>query len=100
MIKKMVLHNLIIRQDQDQAMTALLSGVVVLLIVCHLPKTIINMYESYQVSVLKRKKKDKPSYSGSFYSEWHETTWSNFVEVLLLSVKKKKKKKLYCEADF
>jgi len=30
-------------------MTALLSGVVVVLILCHTPKTIINMYESYQV---------------------------------------------------
>ena len=30
-------------------MIALLSGVVMVLIVCHLPKTIINIYESYQV---------------------------------------------------
>ena len=30
-------------------MTALLSGVVVVLVVCHTPKTIINIYECYQV---------------------------------------------------
>ena len=30
-------------------MTALLSGVVLVLIICHAPKTIINIYESYQV---------------------------------------------------
>ena len=35
---------------QDQSMIALLSGVVMVLIVCHLPKTIINIYESYQVN--------------------------------------------------
>ena len=34
---------------QDQAMIALLSGVVVVLIVCHTPKAVINIYESYQV---------------------------------------------------
>ena len=30
-------------------MTALLSGVVVVLVVCHTPKTVINIYECYQV---------------------------------------------------
>jgi hypothetical protein len=30
-------------------MTALLSGVVLVLIVCHTPKAVINIYESYQV---------------------------------------------------
>ena len=30
-------------------MTALLSGVVLVLILCHTPKTIVNTYESYQV---------------------------------------------------
>ena len=31
-------------------MTALLSGVVVVLVVCHTPKTVINLYECYQVN--------------------------------------------------
>jgi hypothetical protein len=30
-------------------MTALLSGVVLVLVLCHTPKTIVNTYESYQV---------------------------------------------------
>ena len=30
-------------------MTALLTGIVLVLIICHTPKTIINVYESYQV---------------------------------------------------
>lgn len=34
---------------RDQTMTALLSGVVVVLIICHTPKTVVNMYECYQV---------------------------------------------------
>ena len=40
---------ILIKLRRDGAMTALLSGVVVVLILCHTPKTIINMYESYQV---------------------------------------------------
>ena len=32
-------------------MTALLTGIVLVLIICHTPKTIINVYESYQVRV-------------------------------------------------
>ena len=36
---------------QDQTMIALLSGVVVVLIVCHTPKAVINIYESYQVTM-------------------------------------------------
>jgi hypothetical protein len=35
---------------RDGAMTALLSGVVLVLILCHTPKTIVNTYESYQVN--------------------------------------------------
>ena len=35
---------------RDQSMIALLSGVVMVLIICHLPKTVINIYESYQVN--------------------------------------------------
>ena len=35
---------------RDRAMTALLSGVVIVLIVCHTPKTVINIYECYQVN--------------------------------------------------
>ena len=37
---------------RDQSMIALLSGVVMVLIVCHLPKTVINIYESYQVNCI------------------------------------------------
>lgn len=32
-------------------MSALLTGIVVVLVICHSPKTIINMLESYQVDV-------------------------------------------------
>ena len=35
-------------------MTGLLTGVVLVLIICHTPKTIINVYESYQVDTLCR----------------------------------------------
>ena len=34
---------------RDKTMTALLTGIVLVLIICHTPKTIINLYESYQV---------------------------------------------------
>ena len=34
---------------RDKTMTALLTGIVLVLIICHTPKTIINVYESYQV---------------------------------------------------
>ena len=34
-------------------MTALLSGVVVVLVVCHTPRTVINIYECYQVNSVK-----------------------------------------------
>ena len=37
---------------RDGAMSALLTGIVVVLVICHSPKTIINMLESYQVDVL------------------------------------------------
>jgi len=37
------------RRRRDSAMTALLSGVVLVLVVCHTPKTFINLYESYQM---------------------------------------------------
>ena len=35
-------------------MTALLSGVVVVLVVCHTPKTVINIYECYQVNNVRK----------------------------------------------
>ena len=41
---------ILLTHRRDQAMIALLSGVVLVLIVCHTPKTVINIYESYQVS--------------------------------------------------
>ena len=34
---------------RDQTMTALLTGIVVVLVICHLPKAIMNVYECYQV---------------------------------------------------
>ena len=34
---------------RDGAMSALLTGIVVVLVICHSPKTVINMLESYQV---------------------------------------------------
>lgn len=42
-------NNLSTMQRRDSAMTALLSGVVLVLVVCHTPKTFINLYESYQM---------------------------------------------------
>ena len=32
-------------------MSALLTGIVVVLVICHTPKTFVNLFESYQVSV-------------------------------------------------
>ncbi len=43
------LENIIFFLRRDGAMTALLSGVVLVLVLCHTPKTIVNTYESYQV---------------------------------------------------
>ena len=37
---------------RDQTMTALLTGIVVVLVICHLPKAIMNVYECYQVIVM------------------------------------------------
>ena len=37
---------------RDQTMTALLTGIVVVLVVCHLPKAIMNVYECYQVETM------------------------------------------------
>ena len=37
---------------RDQTMTALLTGIVVVLVVCHLPKAIMNVYECYQVEMV------------------------------------------------
>ena len=34
---------------RDCAMSALLTGVVVVLVVCHTPKTAINIFESYHI---------------------------------------------------
>ena len=36
---------------RDKTMIGLLTGVVLVLIICHTPKTIINVYESYQVLI-------------------------------------------------
>jgi len=52
MKKNTLVHNKICSEERrDQAMIALLSGIVVVLIVCHTPKTVINIYESYQMIV-------------------------------------------------
>ena len=45
----MIFSTSLLNYRQDQTMIALLSGVVVVVIVCHTPKAVINMYESYQV---------------------------------------------------
>ncbi|XP_023337723.1 FMRFamide receptor [Eurytemora carolleeae] len=46
------IHNNISKsQRRDGAMSALLTGIVVVLVICHSPKTIINMLESYQTLV-------------------------------------------------
>ena len=37
---------------RDQTMTALLTGIVVVLVICHLPKAIMNVYECYQVETM------------------------------------------------
>ena len=37
---------------RDQTMTALLTGIVVVLVICHLPKAIMNVYECYQVEMV------------------------------------------------
>ena len=34
---------------RDQTMTALLTGIVVVLVICHFPKAMMNVYECYQV---------------------------------------------------
>ena len=34
---------------RDRAMCALLTGVVVVMVVCHTPKTLVNLHESYQM---------------------------------------------------
>ena len=45
LLKKMTMNR------RDQTMTALLTGIVVVLVVCHLPKAIVNVYECYQVRI-------------------------------------------------
>ena len=43
-------HNSMARvKRRDTAMVALLTGVVVVLVICHTPKTIINLYECYHI---------------------------------------------------
>jgi len=43
------MHNKLCSSERrDQAMTALLTGVVMVLVVCHSPKAVMNIYESYQ----------------------------------------------------
>ena len=44
-----VFELLMLIDRRDQTMTALLTGVVVVLVVCHFPKAIMNVYECYQV---------------------------------------------------
>ena len=41
---------------RDRAMSGLLTGVVVVLVVCHTPKTIINLSECYNLLILGQKK--------------------------------------------
>merc|ERR1719300_1738637 len=52
MKKNNLLHNKMCSSERrDQTMIALLSGIVLVLIVCHSPKTVINIYECYQMIV-------------------------------------------------
>lgn len=49
MKKNTEIHNKLCSVERrDQAMTALLTGVVMMLVVCHTPKAVMNIYESYQ----------------------------------------------------
>eukprot|EP00092_Neocalanus_flemingeri_P024640 GFUD01026725.1.p1 GENE.GFUD01026725.1~~GFUD01026725.1.p1 ORF type:complete len:407 (+),score=101.90 GFUD01026725.1:197-1417(+) len=52
-------NNVCTVQRRDGAMTALLSGIVLVLVICHTPKTFINLYESYQV-ILWGELRDEP----------------------------------------
>jgi len=52
MKKNTEIHNKICSTERrDQTMKALLTGVVVVLVVCHTPKTVINIYEGYELMV-------------------------------------------------
>ena len=42
-------NNIASLKRRDRAMSALLTGVVVVLVICHTPKTIINLSESYHI---------------------------------------------------
>ena len=44
------LHVLIVSRDRTS--TYLLSGVVIIMVICHLPRNILNVYEMYLVSTL------------------------------------------------
>jgi len=52
MKKNNLIHNKMCTVERrDQTMIALLSGIVIVLVICHSPKTIINIYECYQMIV-------------------------------------------------
>ena len=64
-------------------MTALLTGIVLVLIICHTPKTIINVYESYQVRVWDSWDRNK---SLRFYSP-DDCVWISEIQTILEQVK-------------
>jgi len=42
-------NNIASLKRRDRAMSALLTGVVIVMVVCHTPKTLVNLHESYQM---------------------------------------------------
>jgi len=83
-----ILHNKVSSNvRRDQTMTALLSGVVVVLIICHTPKTVVNMYECYQMIVF-GSLKYKPSWSRYIIKLSHTLlAFSSAVNILIYSYK-------------
>ena len=64
-------------------MTALLTGIVLVLIICHTPKTIINVYESYQVRVW-----DSWDRNNSLrFSPLDDCVWISQIQTILEQVK-------------
>ena len=64
-------------------MTALLTGIVLVLIICHTPKTIINVYESYQVRVWDSWERNKCLR----FSPLDDCVWISQIQTILEQVK-------------
>ena len=61
-------------------MTALLSGVVVVLVVCHTPKTVINLYECYQVNKAILKQNPIYWFVQKFSQQISSAIWQNWAK--------------------